>query len=188
MQFVKTDISGAFLLQPQYHKDERGAFARSFCQKEFKDRGLVSNFVQTSVSLNTSASTLRGMHLQTAPFAETKIVRVTQGAIFDVILDLRPESETFLAWQGFQLTAENRHSLYIPAGVAHGFQTLTDNAEVFYMMDEFYYPDCASGVRWNDPAFNIQWPETTSRIISEKDQQWPLFQSVQLAQQEAPCG
>ncbi len=175
MKFTETKIKGAFVIEPEYHSDERGAFARLFCAQEFKQHSLNFTTVQTSVSLNTHAHTLRGMHYQKAPHSEAKIVLVTKGIAFDVMLDLRQESETFMQWQDFELSDSNHHGVFIPAGVAHGFQTLTDHCEVFYMMNEYYHPDCASGVRWNDPAYGIHWPDAAERIISTKDQQWPLF-------------
>lgn len=138
--------------------DDRGFFARTWCRREFEDHGLNSRLVQCSLSFNKRRGTLRGMHYQVEPHAEAKLVRCTRGAIYDVIIDLRPDSPTFTKWAAAELTAENMTMLYIPEGFAHGFQTLEDDSEVFYQMSEFYHPECARGVRWDDPAFGIVWP------------------------------
>ncbi|OQW92797.1 MAG: dTDP-4-dehydrorhamnose 3,5-epimerase [Thiotrichaceae bacterium IS1] len=175
MKFTETRLIGAYRIDLEPLSDERGFFARSWCQKEFKAYGLNPNLLQCSVSFNQKKGTLRGMHYQVAPHAEAKLVRCTRGTIYDVILDLRPDSETFKQWVAIELTAENRRMLYIPEGFAHGFQTLTDDAEVFYQMSEFYYPECARGVRWDDAAFGIEWPEESERIISFKDLQCPNY-------------
>lgn len=140
------------------HEDERGFFARSWCEDEFKRHGLNPRLVQCNISFNKKRGTLRGMHYQIAPFPEAKLVRCTMGAIYDVIIDLRQNSPTFKQWMSVELTAENRRALYIPEDFAHGFQTLTDHTEVFYQMSEFYHPECARGVRWDDPVFAIEWP------------------------------
>jgi len=171
MNFSETKLKGAYLIEPERLADERGFFARSWCQREFDEHGLNSKLVQCNLSFNHKTGTLRGMHYQLPPFAETKLVRCTQGAIFDVIIDVRPMSPTFLQWIGVELTEENRHMLYVPQGFAHGFQTLVDGSEVFYQMSEFYAPDCARGLRWNDPAFAIRWPQAISAIAA-KDQQY----------------
>lgn len=168
MIFHQLEIPGAYLLEPERKEDRRGFFARTYCRDELEERGLDPAVVQCNISVNHQAGTVRGMHYQAAPHEEVKLVRCTAGAIYDVILDLRPESPTFKRHYGVELTAENRFSLYIPAGVAHGFQSLQDESEVFYQMSEFYYPESARGVRWNDPAFNIEWPLEVS-VISEKD-------------------
>lgn len=168
MLFNETKLHGAFIIEPELLEDERGFFARTWCQREFKAHGLNPQLVQCSISFNKQTGTLRGMHLQLPPCAEAKLVRCTIGAIYDVIIDLRPWSATFAQHIGVELTAENRRMLYIPEGFAHGFQTLVDNTEVAYQMSEFYAPDCARGVRWDDPAFGIQWPEEVS-VISERD-------------------
>lgn len=149
-------------------EDERGFFARSWCEDEFQKHGLNPRLVQCNISFNKKRGTLRGMHYQIAPFAEAKVVRCTMGAMYDVIIDLRPNSATFKQWLGMELTAENHRALYIPVDFAHGFQTLSDNTEVFYQMTEFFHPECAGGVRWDDPAFGIIWP-ISDGIISEKD-------------------
>lgn len=174
MTFHKTKISGAFEVRPERKPDERGFFARTWCQKEFGDHGLDANLVQCSISYSTLRGTLRGMHYQAAPFAETKIVRCTQGAIYDVVLDLRPQSTTFRDWIALILTAENRNMVYVPKGCAHGFLTLQDQTEVCYQMSEFYNAESARGVRWDDPAFRIVWPEKV-QVISERDRMYPDF-------------
>jgi dTDP-4-dehydrorhamnose 3,5-epimerase len=171
MRFIPTNLKDAYILEPEKLEDERGFFARTWCQKEFSERGLDANLVQCSISFNKKKGTLRGMHFQLPPFAETKLVRCTKGAIYDVILDLRQDSETFLQWVGVELTAENRNALYVPKGFAHGFQTLEDNTEVFYQISEFYAPECSRGVRWDDPTFNITWQQPVS-VISERDRNY----------------
>lgn len=175
MKFCETKLLGVFEIHLDPAADERGFFARSWCQKEFEDHRLNSNLVQCSVSLNLRKGTLRGMHYQAAPFAETKVVRCTSGAIYDVVLDLRSQSPTFKQWFATVLSAENRRSLYIPEGCAHGFLTLTDESEVLYQMSEFYHPETGHGVRWNDPAFQIAWPERVE-VISERDRSYPDFE------------
>jgi dTDP-4-dehydrorhamnose 3,5-epimerase len=175
MLFIETKLAGAFLIQPQPVEDERGFFARTWCQHELEEHGLVSRLAQCSVSYNRRKGTLRGMHYQIAPHQEEKVVRCTQGALWDVIVDLRPESPTFKQWVGYELSAGNRAQLYIPVGCAHGFQTLEDETEALYMISGFYHPESARGVRWDDPAFGIQWPETDKRIISDRDGGYPDF-------------
>ena len=174
MTFGKTTIPGVFEIRIQAIQDERGFFARSWCQREFDKHGLESSLIQCNISFSTRKGTLRGMHFQAAPFAETKLVRCTQGAIYDVVLDLRPQSPTFKAWIAVMLSAENRNMVYIPKGCAHGFLTLRDETEVFYQMSEAYNADSASGVRWNDPAFGISWPEKVE-VISDRDRSYPDF-------------
>ncbi|MGB5814903.1 MAG: dTDP-4-dehydrorhamnose 3,5-epimerase [Thermoanaerobaculia bacterium] len=176
MIFLETPLAGAFVIDIEPHEDERGFFARTFCQEEFEAHGLDSTVVQSSVSFNRQRGTLRGMHFQAPPHEESKVVRCTAGAIYDVIVDLRPLSPTFVQWHAVTLSAENRTMFYIPGGFAHGFLTLEDNTEVLYQMSEFYYPDSARGVRWDDPAFGIEWPvEPTA--ISDRDQSYPDFAS-----------
>jgi dTDP-4-dehydrorhamnose 3,5-epimerase len=175
MFFQKTKIEGVVEVHLDRKTDERGFFARSWCRKEFEDAGLDSRLVQCSISFNRQRGTLRGMHYQAAPFAETKLVRCTQGAICDVILDLRADSPTFKQWVAVTLTAENRNSVYIPEGCAHGFLTLADDTEIFYQMTEYFHPEAAHGVRWDDPAFGIEWPEKVA-VISERDKMLPDFQ------------
>ena len=174
MKFVETELNGAFIVEPDRLEDERGFFARTWCRKEFEQHGLNPNVVQCNISFNRNKGTLRGMHYQASPFEEAKLVRCTMGAIYDVIIDLRLNSKTFMQWIAVELTAENRKMIYIPEGFAHGFQTLEDDTEVFYQMSEFYAPEYARGVRWNDPNFNIEWPDDI-RIISAKDKNFNDF-------------
>jgi len=174
MTFHKTNIAGVFEIRPELVVDERGFFGRSWCQQEFASHGLNSRLVQCNISGSLRKGTLRGMHYQVAPFAETKLVRCTRGSIFDVALDLRPDSPTYRNWTAAILTAENHHMLSIPEGCAHGFLTLEDNCEVFYQMSEFYHPETARGVRWNDPAFGVDWP-AKAEVISARDASYPDF-------------
>lgn len=173
MRFAELPIKGAFLVQLEPIPDERGFFSRSWCRQEFERHGLNPELVQCSISFNKKKGTLRGMHYQGKPHQEAKLVRCTMGAICDVILDLRPESNSYRRWCAVELSAENRDMVYIPEGVAHGFQTLADDTEVFYQMSEFYHPECALGVRWDDPAFGIEWP-LAEPIVSDKDLSYPL--------------
>lgn len=175
MIFTETRLSGAFVIEPERIEDERGFFARTFCRREFEAHKLDPNLVQCSVSYNARRGTLRGMHYQAAPNPEPKVVRCTAGAVHDVILDLRRESATFRQWVAVELTADNRRMVYIPAGMAHGFQTLADGTEVFYQMAAYYHPESARGVRWDDPAFRIEWP-AAERILSERDRGYADFQ------------
>ncbi|NOU66743.1 dTDP-4-dehydrorhamnose 3,5-epimerase [Paenibacillus sp. LMG 31461] len=169
MLFTETKLKNAYIIELDKIEDERGFFARSWCRDEFEQRRMNPNLVQCNISYNKKKGTLRGMHYQCAPHEEAKLVRCTRGAIYDVIVDLRPESETYKKWISVELTADNRTMLYIPEGFAHGFQTLQDETEVFYQMSESYEPKCARGVRWDDPAFGIAWPEGNNIIISDKD-------------------
>jgi len=178
MIFHRTKLPGVVEIELALHCDERGFFARSWCQKEFEAEGLNSNTVQCNVSFNEKKGTLRGMHFQAAPSPEAKLVRCTQGAIYDVVIDVRAESPTYKQWVGLKLTAENRRMLYIPEGCAHGFLTLEDKTEVFYQMSEFYHPELARGFRWDDSAFQIRWPAKVE-VISERDRTYPDFESVQ---------
>jgi dTDP-4-dehydrorhamnose 3,5-epimerase len=175
MKFIETKLKGAYIIEIDRIEDDRGFFARSWCQKEFTERGLNPNLVQCNISFNHKKGTLRGMHYQIKPHEEAKLVRCTQGAIYDVIIDIRMESPTFKEWVAVELTAENRKMLYIPEGMAHGLQTLEDNTEVFYQMSDFYHPDSARGIRWNDPAFQIKWPDAENPIILEKDRNYRDF-------------
>ena len=174
MKFVETPLRGAYLIDLEKHGDERGFFARAFCRNEFSETGLCDSFVQVNNSLTAVKGTLRGMHYQLPPAAETKIVRCIRGAFWDVILDLRDGSATFGQWFGAELTSENRRMMYAPRGFAHGFITLTDGVEAFYFVDEFYAPQHERGIRWNDPKFNIKWP-VEPMVISQKDENWPDF-------------
>jgi dTDP-4-dehydrorhamnose 3,5-epimerase len=171
MIFEETQLQGAYIIDLDELTDERGFFARAWCQKEFKEHGLNSRIVQANLSYNKIKGTLRGMHYQVSPFEETKLIRCIRGAIYDVIIDLRPESLTYKKWTGVELTANNRKMLFVPEGFAHGFQSLEDHAEVFYQVSQFYTPGAESGVRYDDPEFGILWPLKVS-VISEKDASW----------------
>ena len=183
MLFQPTNLAGAYVIDLQKIEDERGFFARSWCMQEFAEHGLATRLVQCNISFNKQRGTVRGMHYQTPPFAETKLVRCSHGAIYDVIVDVRPESPTFLQWLGVTLSAENRTMLYVPQGFAHGFQTLADNTEVFYQMSEFYAPASAQGLRWDDPQVQVQWPLEIT-VMSMKDQCYPDFVVESLANLE----
>ncbi len=174
MRFIETELKGAYIIEVEPISDNRGFFARSWCQKEFSDRGLNPNLVQCNISFNIKKGTLRGMHYQCKPHEEAKLVRCTRGSIYDVIIDMRPDSSTFKLWFAIELSADNRKMLYIPEGFAHGFLTLEDNTEVFYQMSNFYCPDSAKGIRWDDPVFDIHWYVTSQPIISPKDLSYPL--------------
>jgi len=174
MIFQETPLKGAFVIEPERLEDDRGFFARSSCLREFEIRGLEHNWVQCSISFNINKGTLRGMHYQLPPHSEVKLVRCTMGAILDVIIDLRPRSETYKHWFSIELSAENRRLLYIPKEFAHGFLTMCDGAEVFYQISEFYVADSTDGIRWDDAAFSIRWPEKP-RHLSVKDQQYLPF-------------
>ncbi len=176
MRLTETAIAGAYIIELDVIGDERGYFARAWDDEEFKRRGLFSRIVHANVSGNQKAGTLRGLHYQLPPHEEAKIVRCTRGAIFDVALDLRPTSPTFKKWVSVGLTESNPRMFYIPEGCAHGFQTLEDDSDVLYFMSDAYHPECARGVRFDDPAFAIEWPNTEKRIISEKDSSYPDFQ------------
>ena len=177
MIFTESPLPGAFLVDIEPLADERGFFARSFCTDEFAAQGLAVDWRQCSVSFNARKGTLRGLHYQDAPHEEHKLVRCTAGAIFDVIVDVRPHSSGFKRWFGVELTAQNRRSLFIPPGYAHGFVTLSDDAEVYYMISVAHAPESARGFRWSDPAFDIQWPMTPS-VISSRDNAYPLLEST----------
>ncbi len=172
MLFLPTEVSGAWLIEPELISDERGSFARTWCAHEFEERGLNPRLLQCNISTNRLRGTVRGMHFQREPHAEAKLVRCTRGAIFDVIVDLRSGSPTYCRWAGQELSADNHRMFYIPEGFAHGFQTLTDDVEVFYQMSREFVPGVSCGVRWDDPAIGIRWPSPIS-IISERDQTWP---------------
>ncbi len=189
MIFTETKLKDAFIIEPERLEDERGFFARTWCKQEFESHGLNQKLVQCNISFNKKKGTLRGMHYQEAPHEEARLVRCTMGAIYDVIIDLRPDSPTYCQWisvvlsaPGSQPTSQNSQPtahykmLYVPEGFAHGFLTLEDNTEVFYQMSEFYAPEYTKGVRWNDPAFNILWPEDVVEI-SDRDKQYPDFVS-----------
>jgi dTDP-4-dehydrorhamnose 3,5-epimerase len=175
VRFTEAALAGAWVIESERIADERGFFARTFDRDEFAARGLEPAIVQSSTSFNARVGTLRGMHLQLAPHGEPKLVRCTRGAIYDVIVDLRPESPTHRRWFATELSAGNGRAVYIPPGVAHGFQTVEDESEVLYMMGHEYVPEAASGVRWDDPAFGIQWPDCERRIMSERDRSYPDY-------------
>lgn len=172
--FRKTKLPDAVEIALEAVSDERGFFARSWCQNEFRSHRLNPKLVQCSISFNSRKGTLRGLHYQAAPFEEAKLVRCTRGAIYDVVLDLRPGSPAYKQWVGVELSAANRKMLYVPEGCAHGFLTLEDESEVSYQMSEFYHPESGRGVRWNDPEFGIHWPEEV-KVISDRDRTYPGF-------------
>ncbi|RMH46912.1 MAG: dTDP-4-dehydrorhamnose 3,5-epimerase [Alphaproteobacteria bacterium] len=174
MIFTETHLKGAFIIDLEERRDHRGFFARTFCAREFEAHGLKPMVAQTNLSFNHRRGTLRGLHFQRPPAAETKLVRCTAGAIHDVIVDLRPESPTYLQHVGVELSAANRRALYVPEMFAHGYITLTDGAEVIYQVGEFYTPGAEGGLRWDDPALGIDWPVAVE-VISEKDAAWPLI-------------
>ena len=168
MIFTETKLKGAYIVDIKRIEDDRGFFGRAWCQKEFEEMGLSANVVQSNLSSNKKKGTLRGMHFQVTPFAESKLVRCTRGALYDVIIDLRPASPTYMQWLGVELTADSFRMLYVPENFAHGFLTLEDNTDITYQVTQFYAPGAERGIRYNDPAFNIQWP-IDPQIISEKD-------------------
>jgi dTDP-4-dehydrorhamnose 3,5-epimerase len=174
MKFIETPLSGAFVLEVEKREDERGFFGRSWCVRELTDHGLDPTIVQANVSFNRRKGTLRGMHFQTAPHEEVKIVRCTRGSLYDVIVDLRPESPTYCRWFGVELSADNYRMLYIPKRFGHGYQTLEDTVDLMYMVSTFFAPDHATGVMYNDPVFGIQWPLPVA-MINEKDRTWPRY-------------
>ena len=174
MIFKETKLKGAYIVEPERIEDRRGFFARTWCEQECKKQGINTKVVQCNVSFNKNKGTLRGMHYQAAPYGEVKLIRCTAGSIYDVIIDLRPDSETFKQWVSIELNSESLNMLYIPENFAHGFLTLEDCTEVFYQMSEFYYPDYTKGIRWNDPSFSIQWPIEVE-IISDRDRNYPCF-------------
>jgi len=174
MTFLNTPVDGAFLIRIEAQRDDRGFFARTWCRREFEGHGLTAGLVQCNISFNYRRGTLRGLHYQAPPFEEVKLVRCIRGALHDVILDLRPQSPTYLRHFAAELSAENRDMMYVPAGVAHGFLTLADDTEVLYQMSQFYSPEHSRGVRWNDPAFAINWPHPV-QVIAERDRTYPDF-------------
>jgi len=176
MQFIETELQGVWLIEPTPIIDDRGSFTRMFCIKEMSNCGLATQFVQHSRAQTARKGTVRGMHFQREPYAEVKIVSCTRGAVFDVVVDLRPDSPTRNRWLGFELTPRNMTQIYIPPGFAHGMQTLSDDSEVSYLISQFYTPQAAMGVRYNDPAFSINWPLMPT-VISERDKAWPLLRS-----------
>lgn len=176
MIFRETGLAGAWIVEIERFEDERGFFARTWCERELSERGLESRLAQCSISWNRHRHTLRGLHYQAAPHEEVKLVRCTSGSIHDVIVDIRPDSPTFKKWFGVVLSAENRRALYIPAGFAHGFLSVAENSEVLYQISAFHHPESARGLRWNDPAFAIDWPVDPA-VISDRDAGYPDFTS-----------
>jgi dTDP-4-dehydrorhamnose 3,5-epimerase len=174
MIFIPTKLSGVYIIEPEPHHDARGFFARTFCAREFEEQGLAKEFVQCSISSNRTQGTLRGVHYQESPACETKLVRCTSGAIYDVVVDLRQDSPTYLEHLGVELTAQNRRALYIPEMFAHGLQTLAEETEVFYQISQFYAPDKSTGLRFDDPKLGIRWPLPVT-VINDKDMNWPLL-------------
>jgi len=175
MIFAETELRGAYVIDLELMEDERGFFARAWCQNEFSEHGLHTFVVQSNMSYNKRRGTLRGMHFQVAPHEEAKLIRCTRGALYDVTIDLQPDSPTYMKWMSVELTADSHRMLYVPEGFAHGYQTLEDDTEVFYQASEFYAPQAERGIRWDDPRFDIRWPHVEERIISEKDASWPNF-------------
>jgi dTDP-4-dehydrorhamnose 3,5-epimerase len=175
MIFKETPLKGAFIVEMERIQDNRGFFSRAWCKREFEAQGLISCFVQNNITFTPQKGTLRGLHYQIAPHEEPKLVRCTHGAIYDVIVDLRPESPTYKQWFGVELSAENRKMIYIPGEFAHGYQILTDDTEVFYQVGAFYAPEYERGMRWDDPVFMIEWPITPPSVLSEKDKRWPDY-------------
>ncbi len=174
MKFIPTPLNGAYLVDLEPRGDERGFFARQFCQKEFAEAGLVTSFVQANTSFSATEGTLRGMHYQLGPAAETKFVRCIRGTFWDCILDLRPDSESFGQWYGAEISADNRRMMYVPKGFGHGFLSLTPDTELLYFVDAFYSPEQERGIRWNDPRFAIAWPKQP-QVVSERDRAHPDF-------------
>lgn len=174
MTFTETKIKGAYLIDIKKISDDRGFFGRAYCKKEFDRLGITNEVVQVNVSSNNKKGTFRGLHMQVAPAEETKLVRCTRGSIFDVLVDLRPESETFLHWTGVTLNSKEFNMLYVPKGCAHGYLTLEDDTDVMYQVTEYYTPEAERGFRWNDPTFNISWP-IEPLVISAKDESQPFF-------------
>jgi dTDP-4-dehydrorhamnose 3,5-epimerase len=187
MIFTETNLKGAFVIDVERHKDSRGFFARAFCQREFETHGLKPIIAQANIAFNHRKGTMRGMHFQFPPAAETKLVRCTRGAILDIIVDLRPESATYLQHAAVELTADNQRSFYVPERFAHGYQVLLDETETSYQVGEFYRPDCESGLLYNDPRLALQWPLPVT-AISEKDGGWKLLeeQDSELKDRMAP--
>jgi dTDP-4-dehydrorhamnose 3,5-epimerase len=176
--FTPLELAGAYIVDIEPRRDDRGFFARAWAREEFEEHGLDTRVTHCNLAFNERRGTLRGMHFQRPPHAEVKLVRCTRGAVYDVIIDLRPESPTYCRWIGVELSEENRRMLYIPERFAHGYQTLVDGSETFYQLSVAYAPDYADGVRWDDPAFGIEWPRSDDRLISEKDRRWPDYERV----------
>jgi dTDP-4-dehydrorhamnose 3,5-epimerase len=180
MKFQKAMLEGVWHITLDRKTDERGFFARTWCKEEFEKQGLDAQISQCSTAFNAKKATLRGMHFQKAPFGEIKMISCARGAVYDVLLDLRPESKTFCKWMAVILSEDDSQILYVPEGIAHGYQTLTHESQLFYQMNRPYEPSAASGVRWNDPTFDISWPEVPDRIMSDKDSSWPDFKRSEM--------
>jgi dTDP-4-dehydrorhamnose 3,5-epimerase len=178
MRFTEVAVSGARVIDPEPRGDERGFFARLWCQDEFRRAGLTAEFRQCNSSFSVHRGTLRGLHYQAAPFEEVKLVRCVRGAVFDVVVDVRQGSPTFGRWFGIELTADNRRMLYVPGGCAHGYLTMEDGSEVEYPVSEPYHPEAERGIRWNDPAFRVEWPDVGTLTMSDKDKAWPDFTAL----------
>ena len=175
MIITETKLAGVYLIEPRRFEDERGFFAPSFSAHEFAARGMATAFVENNISYSNNRGTLRGIHFQAAPHEQAKLVRCTRGAVFDVAVDLRPDSPTFKQWTGVELSAENRLLMYLPGDCGHALQTLVDDTEVFYMVSQAYSPESGRGFRWNDPAFSIKWPQVGARVLIPRDQEYPDF-------------
>ena len=172
MIFRETKLQGAFIIGVEKREDDRGFFARAWCKKEFDEHGLTASMVQSNIAFSKRKGTLRGLHYQSAPYGEVKVVRCTRGSLYDVLVDVRPGSPTYRQWIGVELTSENHKMTYIPEGFAHGYQTLEDNTEVMYQVSQFYFPDFERGIRYDDPGIGIDWPHMV-KILSDKDKGWP---------------
>jgi len=175
MIFNPAGLSGAYIIDMEPITDDRGFFARAWCRDTFEKRGLKTDFVQSNNSFSRSKGTLRGLHYQVSPYQEAKLVRCIKGAIYDVMIDVRPDSETYAQWFGIELNAENRRMIYMPEGIAHGFLTLQDETEILYNITQSYHPECERGIRYNDPSIKIKWPRKIE-VVTEKDLQWPDFE------------
>jgi len=183
MTFLKTTLPGVWLIELDLRQDERGLLGRTYCETQFADHGLNTRWPQCNLTLTKKRSMIRGMHFQDEPKPEIKLIRCAAGAVFDVLVDVRRDSPSFGRWESFELTGENHRTLYVPGGIAHGFQCLTDDCRVFYQMSEFYFPELARGVRWNDPQVAIRWP-LPEPVLSERDKNLPLL--AQLRQPSTP--
>ncbi len=181
MKYKETLLRGVLIVKLDRIEDDRGYFARTWCAQEFEEHGLNNTVAQCNTAWNKRRGTLRGMHYQIDPYSEVKLVRCIRGAVFDAVIDLRPGSPTYLKTFHIELSEDNHRMLYIPEGFAHGYLTLTDGAEVFYQVSQFYTPGAEAGIRWNDPLFDIPWPLSEPAVISEKDQQWPNYKSQEMA-------